>query len=353
MSNPVRMLALLLLLGCLGGCSGGGDLKDIELVSALAADRDEAGIGAAVQILQRDKALEPQYAESYYILRAASDDMAAAVGELYKKGAQQLNFSHTTILLLGEEAAGLADWLGYAVRSAELRPTLYPVIVDGQAYELLAAEDMPQAPVYLLSGVLEPMVSGDPGYAGITLQEFVTAVQQPGQCPVLPSVSWDEDGLELQGFAVYDDERPAGLLTGDAALGWLLLKRSAYLHGYMLELGQDTVLELQSVSVNITVQDEPLGVCWHLDCRAEIAEMPAGITADAVRQKAEQRLQQVWSAALAAGRTLGLDHLGIGHDIYRRMPDVWQRLVDSGYQDDYLNMTDCRMEAVVQITGGY
>lgn len=354
MSGAVRAAILLLLLPVLGGCADSGDMKDIELVSALAVDGNEGGITASVQLLQRNKALEPQYAESYYMLEASESDLAGAVGELYKNGARQLNFSHTTMMLLGDDAAGLADWLDYALRSSELRPTLYPVVAEGSAAELLAAEEAERAPIYLLGSILEPRVSGDPGYVGITLQEFVTAVRQTGQAPVLPRVSQTEDGVTLSGFVVYDAGRPAGELTGDAALGWLLVGRTAYLRGLTLGLPQDVVLAVKKADVFAAVKQDAAGgveVCFRLICRAEAAENPHGIREDEVQRLAVRRLQQVFAAALAESRRSGLDFLGIGREIYRKLPDEWAEYRGAG-QSDYLDMVDCRLEAIVELSPG-
>lgn len=358
MSGRVRRLVSvgLLMVGLpgLGGCVDSGDMKDIELVSALAADysADTGEITATVQLLQRDKALEPQYAESYYMLQASETELAGAVSELYKNGARELNFSHTTLLLLGQDAAHLESWLDYAERSPELRPTLYPVIAEGKAADMLAAEELPQAAVYMLDSILEPLGSGDPGYAAVSLQEFVTALHQPGQAPVLPQVKMTEDGVTLDGFVVYEDGRAATRLTGDAALGWLLLERSSYLRGLSFSLGQDVVLSLKRAEVFAVVRrpDEAgdVEICFRLRCRADIPENPQDLADGAVQELAVQRFQQVFAAALADSRQTGMDYLGIGREIYRKLPVEWPKLM----QTDYLNNVKCRLEADIELGAG-
>lgn len=358
MIGRVRRLAsvgvLLAGLLVLGGCVDSGDMKDIELVSALAADysADTDEMTAAVQLLQRDKALEPQYAESYYMLQAADPELAGAVSGLYKNGARQLNFSHTTLLLLGQDAADLENWLDYAERSPELRPTLYPVIAEGKAIDLLAAEELPQAAVYMLDSILEPLGSGDPGYAAVSLQEFVTALHQPGQAPVLPQVKMTEDGVTLDGFVVYEGGQPASRLTGDAALGWLLLERSAYLRGLSFSLGQDVVLSLKRAEVFAEVRrpdaDGAVEICFRLCCRANVPENPRDLADGAVQELAVQRLQQVFAVALADSRETGLDYLGIGREIYRKLPSEWPELM----RTDYLKNVKCRLEADIELGAG-
>ena len=134
-AKVASIFGLLWLILLAAGCSSidaldSGDLKDVELVTSLAVDKSEGSsqLVATVQLLNRDKALDRQYAESYYNLTAEGINLPAAVGELYRYGARQLNFSHASILLLSEQTADCQHWLDYALRSPELRPTIYPVV---------------------------------------------------------------------------------------------------------------------------------------------------------------------------------------------------------------------------------
>ncbi len=347
---------MLLALSVLGGCGNfdvldSGDLKDIELVTALAVDKaeKEQTVVASVQLLNRDKALDRQYAESYYNLAASGVNLPAAVGELYRYGARQLNFSHTSVLLIGESAADCAVWLDYAGRSKELRPTVYPVVCRGQAGELAAgaAEDI--SLIYLLNNILEPLGSSRPGAAAITLQSFVEEQLQPGIAPVLPLVEQDETAknLALAGFLVYGaDGQPAAVLSDDEAQGMLWLLRSKYLRGYNLELAQGVVLQVESASADkkLQVSANKPNLQFSLSLRAQVLSNPQLLPEAYLQQLARQKLMDFAVAALAASREYNLDFLGLGREIYRQEPQLWQEWAGQDYLNNLTVSLDIKTE---------
>lgn len=343
----INWLVCLLLLISLSGCGNtdvldSGDMKDVELVTALAVDKPGAGssITATVQLLNRDKALDRQYAASYYNLAAAGINLPAAVGELYHYGARQMNFSHTTVLLLGEAAADCDFWLDYALRSSELRPTVYPVICRQQAGEVLAgaAEDI--SLTYLLNNILEPLGSSRPGAAAITLQTFVEELMQPGITPALPLVEQNEDGLFFCGFVLYDEAGHVAAVLADeqaapAYEGWLWLLRPQYLRGYTLELANNVVLQIESASVqkHLQVGAGKPNLQFQLRLRAQVLNNPQALPGAYLQELTKERLQKLAVAALAASREHNLDFLGIGREVYRQNPQLWVEMAGQ----DYLN----------------
>ena len=357
----ILILAVLTLV-CLGGCANmdildSGDMKDVELVTALGVDAsDDDGAEVTVQLLNRDKALDRQYAESYYTLAAAGVNLPAAIGELYRYGARQLNFSHTSVMLLAENAADADFWLDYALRSPELRPTVYPVVCRGQAGEIIdgAAEDI--SLTYLLDNILEPLGSGRPGAAAISLQNFVEDLMQPGITPVLPLVEQrEEGGLALCGVVLYDDNgRQAATLDADADEqayeGWLWLCRPEYLRGFLLELDNGVVLQVESASLQKKLQMSAAkpNLQLYLSLRAQVLRNPQVLPDAYLQQLAKQRLLDLTVAALAASREHNLDFLGIGREVYRQQPELWQELAGQDYLLQLTVSLDTKAEVLQQ-----
>jgi len=357
----LNWLVLFILLLGLGGCGNtdvldSGDMKDVELVTALAVDKPEGGaqILATVQLLNRDKALDRQYAASYYTLAAMEINLPAAIGELYHYGARQMNFSHTTVLLLGEAAADCDYWLDYALRSSEIRPTVYPIICRQQAGELMAgaAEDI--SLTYLLNNILEPLGSSRPGAAAITLQNFVEEMMQPGITPALPLVEQNEAGVEFAGFVLYDDAgHVAAVLTADddaqVCAGWLWLQRPKYLRGYTLELDNDVVLQVESASVQKRLQTgADVGkpdLQFRLSLRAQVLNNPQALPDAYLQTLTRQRLHDLAVAALAASRKYNLDFIGLGREVYRQQPELWEEMAEQ----DYLNLLTVSLEIEADI----
>lgn len=345
-TNRAKAVGAVLLLAValpLSACSidalDSGDLKDVELVTALAVDRAGADnqLLATVQLLNRDKALDRQYAESYYNLSAEGVNLPAAVGELYRYGARQLNFSHASILLLGEQAADCQHWLDYALRSPELRPTLYPVVCRTDAGELLGAEVEKISQAYLLNNILEPLGSGRPGAAAISLQSFVEDLLQPGIEPVLPLVEQSPQGVELAGLMVYDaGGQAAAALPEEASWGYIWLTRPQHLRGYTFELPQGAVLQVESAAVKAetaALAENSAAVQFQVKLRARLLSNPANLSEKELQKVTEDHLQQILQAALAESRRSQLDFLGLGRELYRRQPQLWASLQTEAYLD--------------------
>lgn len=343
-AKTVGVAGLLGLILLAAGCSGidaldSGDLKDVELVTALAVDKseDESQLIATVQLLNRDKALDRQYAESYYNLAAAGVNLPAAVGELYRFGARQLNFSHASILLLSEQSADCQHWLDYALRSPELRPTIYPVICRANAGELLAAEVEKISQTYLLNNILEPLGSGRPGAAAISLQSFVEDLLQPGIDPVLPLVEQSRQGVELAGLLVFNEAGQAvAALPEEACWGYIWLTRPQHLRGYTLELPQAAVVQVENAIVKAettALADGCAYVQFQLKLRVRLLNNPAALSEKELQKLTEDRLQQLLEAALSESRHWRLDFLGLGREVYRHQPQLWQAWQEQAYLD--------------------
>ena len=350
------VIGCFLLLPLLAACDMTGDLQDVEMVRALSVDimysvdkvepQENRTISSAVHLLHRDRALEGQYAESYYQLAAEGDSLAAALGQLYDVVAKQLNFSHTSLLVLGEEAAPTEFWLDYALRSPQLRPTIFPVVCEGQAAALLAADDQTLSPVYLLNNLAEPMGSSYPGVFGVSLQDFVEDFYQTGIAPALPLVEKTSDGVAAAGLAVYVGDKISLLTSDDAVLAWQIFVRTPYLYGTVLALDEGVAVRLQSGRVFLRLQPveelADLHPVYELKLQADILNNPAGLSRKQVEELLNERLQQILAAGLAESRRLQADFLGIGREIWRKQPHIWQKI--SG--QDYLSaiMVDLQTE---------
>jgi Ger(x)C family germination protein len=376
--SVLLLAALLPLSACSDFGSGwdSGDMKEVELVTALAVDvqnvqdvqgmldvqdvqnvqdeqdeQEDGGVTAVVQLLNRDKALERQYSDSYYVLAAGGESLGAALGGVYRQGARQLNFSHTSLLLLGENAADCAVWLDYVQRSSQLRPTIYPVVCNGAAADLLqGGEEI--SPAYLLNNILEPLGSNYQGAAAVSLQNFLTAYYQPGIAPALPWVQHAGDGVQLVGFAVYDEGRAAAKISGDAALGWLLLTRAPYLQGYTLALADGAVLQISRAKVSCAVANsadlEDLRLNYQVDLRVKVLADPQNRTADELAEPTNERLQEILAVTLAEASSLKLDFPGFGREIYRKRPELWQELTEE-YGNDYLERLTPTLEVTLKV----
>lgn len=353
MKRLVCVLILWLTVMLAGGCGMvddmGGDLKDSELAAALALDVTEVGCRAEVTLLHRDRALERQYAESYYSVSAEGKTVAEAVGGLSNRGARRINFSHVGLLVLGSEAAELLNSQAFAPTEMGLRPTVYPILAEGGASDLLSGGGDLSA-VYLLENALEPR-GGSAGARAVTLQELYLSLKQPGIAAVLPYAA-SEGGDKARGggiaplaLAVYDG---AGrqVLSESESLAWRVLLRGKDIRGEVLDLGEGASVRLLSAQVRSEVQG--LAIRYEVFIRGEAAAYSSiGDLAAAERRMAEE-VRELLAEAVAAQETRKVDFLGLGREIWRYEPGLWRQIGDG----DYLPKLTVEFAVEAELEGG-
>lgn len=348
---------------CLVGCAdfAAGDLRDMELARALAVDvadvvdvvdvadndiynKEEIVVNA--WLLHRDKALDEQYADSYYRVTAAGDGTAAALADVAGAGARQVNFAHTGLLLTGEKVAP-NDWLSYALQATELRPTVYPVVVLGQAAEWAAQDVDGVSPFYLLGAALEPAGRGHGGAMAVTVQEFATALYQPGMAAALPYVQV----TRLAGLAVWADDGWRYIPMGDEVLAWQLLVRGRQLQSEVLAWG-GVAVRLNRVDVRRQVEVSADGVKIRMLVKVggEVAVNTERMAKQEIEQRLSGRVQEACRAALAWAVAENVDYLGIGREIWRRCPEVWQKISENGTA--YLQNVAVEFAVEAEVSGG-
>jgi hypothetical protein len=228
------------------------------------------------------------------------------------------------------------------------------VVCNGAAADLLqGGEEI--SPAYLLNNILEPLGSNYQGAAAVSLQNFLTAYYQPGIAPALPWVQHTGDGVQLVGFAVYDEGRSAAKISGDAALGWLLLTRAPYLQGYTLALADGAVLQISRAKVSCAVADSDasadlvdLRLNYRIDLLVKVLADPQNRTAEELAEPTDARLQEILAATLAEARRLKLDFPGFGREIYRKRSELWRELTEK-YGNDYLERLTTTLEVTLKV----
>lgn len=332
----------------LTGCSINqisGDLRDIELVAAIAVDsgsiynKEETGkndddfLQVAVQVLHRDKALEKQYSNSYYQQKANGGSMAKAVAGFGEQGMRQLNFAHTGLLVLGDGVASPEYWLEYVANKQEIRPTIYPLLVEENAAEMLAEDYNGLSAVYLLQNELEPLGGAMPGAMSVTLQDWLVTLYQPGIVPMLP-YAVVADLPKLVGMAAWD-----GLcwqnVSGEECRAWRILQRGSHLHQEVLALPGEVTVEVRTAQADWQVNGDSLQCKVKLT--AKVQENSENLSDENVADRLSEQVGKILESAVAAAKERRLDFLGLGREIWRRQPKHWQQIANNNDSGNYLS----------------
>lgn len=361
MKKRVILLILLMMALSVGGCGMvddmGGDLKDSELAAALAVDKVEGeGEGeylAEVALLYRDRALERQYADSYYCVTADGKSVACAVEDLSNRGARQINFAHAGVLLLGGEAAKSTDWLDFAMTEGGIRPTVYPVLTAGLASDFLhGGGDL--SSVYLLENSLEPRGGRATAWA-VTLQELYMVFKQAGIAAVLPYIASenaednadnaDGQGIAQTNVAAYDGTAWQ-VLSDRESLAWRILLRGKHIRGEVLELRGGASVKLLSAQVKSKVQGTD--ICYEVFIKGEMAGNSDDLALSEVERRLAEKVQAVLAEAVLEQMERGVDFLGLGREIWRYEPALWQEISEG----DYLTEITAKFTVEAEIEGG-
>ena len=138
-----QMAVLLLLLGIslvLAGCWDRQELNDLAIVAALGIDSDAQGLYVTVQLVRPQgvqsgaSSNDPQNG-AYWVIGARGDSIFDAIRNVSLLSSRKLFFSHTQLVVLGEETAtqGFSQHLDFLIRDPEIRSEAFVLVVKGTA----------------------------------------------------------------------------------------------------------------------------------------------------------------------------------------------------------------------------
>lgn len=331
------LLAMLTSMLLLTACGDSTELKNTEFVNAIAVDFAEEQVEVTVELLHSDKALQSQYAESYYYLTGSGENLAQALAALTAQGAKELSFTHTELAVISTAACTDANlWLDYFLNSYKIRPTIYLAVAENSAAEILE-NSQTLANSQLILNMLSLAGSQNQGFAGATLQDFVNAKSSQGAEAVLPIIS-QNDSVEIQSFAIFDGETYAGKLENAQIIPWLLMAQNKNLQGVTLNVG-DAVLEVKSSKTNIDISEVPakstdeyyLTLAVDLEVEALIRENPSNISENVLCQMLVEKLQLDLTQGIDNCQKIAIDYLALGQEIAQHESKIWQEIQNTDY----------------------
>lgn len=315
-----RMLALILLLGCLvlslSGCAGTPQSRETgsnAVVSLLGAE--EAGGKLTLHAAAEGRGEEPAQ-----IFHGQGATPAAAIESLIDQGRQVVNCAHVEHMLLGEDSPTLLpELLSYAFQQPEQSTETQLWVVRGQDLQALFT---PEADPAQRMNVLKAAAKDRQGFEPLTLREAAAALAEDRPL-LIPALAAGEEGLFFWGYALYEEGRFAGWLTGSAALGAALVQGQR-IH-WTASAGDQAVL-LQSGGCDVTpiLEDEKL-TGLRLSCRLEgVAAGGWGALSDTAQL--ERETAQAMREALRCMQFAGCDGAGLDRLAALRRPVQWTTL---------------------------
>jgi spore germination protein KC len=284
--------------------------------------------------------------DSVIVIKRTGDSLMTCLTEMNRDSDHKMLFQHNQIRLFGIELAeqGIAKHLDMIMRDQKSRFEVPLAIVDGRGEEALTAQ-LSQAPIsgLFLGGMFEEQAEMSVEYR-VRLIDFVQRLLDDAMAPVIPIIKVtakdenDKQEVQLDGMAVFHDDKMIGRLTNDET------------KGYIWSFGNVK-------KCNVEVTDGPNRAVLHitkLDCKRKATLRPDGgvrvsLTIDSVVQTgeiygfkemkppellkhleklAEEEIKNTIIGCFETAQSLNADIFGFCTIIYKQYPKQWSEMKD-------------------------
>lgn len=350
------LLALLLII-VLTGCWDRREIEERTSVVAIAIDRTEQHpdmVTLSVQIPIPIKIAGSGASggggggrESVKIMTSVGKTVVDAFQNLQKRLNQELFFGHTRIIAIGENVAreGLDNLLDPFRRDPQIRRLLWPIIVKGEASELLkAAPRLEQIPtVYIMTLIENGAKRGH--IPDVNLGDFFIDLSSTAREPYLNYVEVAGDDVKWSGVALFRGNRMVGKLNERETWSLMRIREKKDGGNIVFPFNGDmkklvTVnTEFVKSKMNATYRDGKPHVEINVELEGNLLEKT--FTANIMDSKAIALLEQSAVKYLEEGtdelirklqKEYNTDALGIGSYIKARKPDIWKQI---DWEDQY------------------
>jgi len=348
MRRLAKIAALLVLPALLTGCWSYRSLGDFSIAMGIGVDKTlEGKYKICVEIVDFTKSLKDA-APGSKIVVAEGETLFDAVRNAKRRLLNRLYFGNIQVVAVGEEFArtdGIADVVDWFLRDAECRETVTLLLAQGDGAEkLLSTKGIDQSITSLeLDNIIteDQKTTSSTAYVEVYMAYFM--LHCPGASLALPAFHDTKNGeqtaVEANGIAAFSEDRLVGFLSPADSKFFLLATGKC--KGGILPVSAggsgkiDTSLEIHGTKTKTSFTRSGGKPSFRIDVEIEafLAETTAQI--DVLDAKAIEALEASSGDAVKADiervvkavqTELRTDILGLGHKIYQRDVDLWNRL---------------------------
>lgn len=360
---PLRLpFVLLLIIGILflGGCGGKREIDELAYMLGIGIDRGEKeGTYLVTMQIAEPKASGGGAAELENWTISMETKSLSTVMEQAAEALSKQPFAGTVrVIVLGEDLAeaGINEALDYFQRFYEFRRTIYLLVAEGQAREIMEAKlrtrEIPSLNLFnTIEGQKRQSV-----FPVTRLGHYLTVLGRESQNPIIPRVDKiqpgehglfysDKEGQEIliHESAVFEGGKCVAKLNDEETKGYLWLDdeiESRVLEGEDEEGVTVTAWVLNSkTKYKVENIDGKMGLRFNIKTMVSINEILGGSEqADIYRWQQfikelqplmAQAIQKECEAAVAKSKEKGLDFIGIGRKIEIKNPKYWRELKEN------------------------
>lgn len=278
------------------------------------------------------------------LLTATEKTMAEAINTINRDASRKVFIHHNQIILFSEDLAreGLANHIDIFMRDQESRMEVPVAIVEGKAADILSAEmEQDKVTGSYLSRTFGSRASISPNYK-VTILDFASKILDTSVSPVVPLLkltkNGDMDKIEIDGMAVFKDDKMIGLLDNEAV------------YGYVWAMGniENGRMAAESDQGRAVFQIETLDSSWNVEPKKD-GGVKATVTITAnllldemigftdvsqndlieyLKNLGTSRIKDRIAATFEMARAMDADIYGIGLMLHRHHKAAWHAIAD-------------------------
>ncbi|PZD97345.1 spore gernimation protein [Paenibacillus sambharensis] len=346
-----RFLVSVMLLMLLGGCWDRREVNDVAFVAASAADKEGDGYRVGVQIPLPGQMGGPEGGgggtsgeKSWYLDSEQDKTLRGALEKLQQRLSRVLNFSHRRVIVLGEELAkeGIVSVIDILIRAPQNRLTVFPVIAEGKALDLLNAK----APVEQLPSEVIRELASLSFSKQLLLNIFMKDLLKEGEDPVLPVMKMAEtkpgsEGkkdktIQMTGLGVMKKDRLVSIFREEDAKYLLWLNQMNRLPSITLDYPEKKgyiVLQFQQNKVDVrpVIQGDEVSFRIKIMAKGSVMEdttaknISTGIANRQLEKDAEEHVREAMKGVVSQLKKLKADPIGLGSRVRDRNYTFWRK----------------------------
>ncbi|WP_216857089.1 Ger(x)C family spore germination protein [Paenibacillus tritici] len=378
-------LALLLVLQVLlTGCWDNVELNRRAIISGIAIDRGDTEaekykLSFQVIVAEEISGEKSRGISPVALYTGVGRTMFEALADASRQTARFLSLGHVRVLVISEKFAreGIKDILDVLERESDTRLNSEIFISKGQpARELMSTMTVfSKIPANDLVEKLET-TSKQFGYNfRMAVDDVIRGIQIRGGGPIINGVYTSGDReqagsndslknieprtiLRVSGLAAFKDDKLKGWLTGDAAVGTVLLHNNLREYPSLLKDKEGGYISFNIYQSQVTLKvqsadpEHPV-ITIKITQQAALKESPNTLDLTSPRvldelsdQLTEETVKQL-KAAVSAARGYKSDYLGFGQALQRKNPRGWKKIKD--HWEEVFTTCGIRFEADVII----
>ncbi|GAB1154998.1 spore germination protein GerKC [Paenibacillus illinoisensis] len=362
------ILMLLVSTISIAGCGNRTELNELGITTAAGYDRQNGNWMITYQIIvppaSSTNGSSGGSQSSVTTFSSQGKTIREAVAKSSLENPKKLYFSHTNVILIGQEAAqyGLSEILDDYYRNIDARESVKVIIADGQAKDYLKKLVPPEKqPGRALSQIIERNHELGSYYPVMNLHEIalkITSDSGSAGIPILTVKGQDTRQLEsidifkqtstrsklkLEGLSVFYKDKQIGVLNQRESMGisWLTDRVNRTNLSYVNTHGKVNSFLVQKASVK--VQPIKSGHHYSIQVNAKVeAELEESTTLlditsphiiDELQLQAERIITSQMMNGWNASQRLHVDMLSIANKIHQRYPKDWRTLKEKWPQE--------------------